>query len=92
MVGVDVGWPIPAWPYHLALCSAFARANNLKFAIIYNGEGFDRDDKAWTDHARRNFEQIEGEMGIVPDVAWFASWNQQPENILPETTPTSHTA
>lgn len=63
-----------------------------KFAIIYNGEGFDRDDKAWTDHARRNFEQIEGEMGIVPDVAWFASWNQQPENILPETTPTSHTA
>lgn len=91
MVGVDVGWPIPAWPYHLALWSEFAKANNLKFAIIYNGEGFDSTDKSWTDHARRNFEQIEGEMGIVPDVAWFASWNIQPEYVLPETEPTSHT-
>ena len=91
MVSTDVAWPVASWPYHVARWYEYARAHGLLFAIIYNGDGTDDSDAAWTDQARRKFEIVEGEMGLRPDAAVFASWNVRPRFLLPETSASSHT-
>lgn len=86
---VDVSWPLPSWPRELAQLARYAQANGLRFGVIYNGDGLDHDDKGWMEHAQRNFERIEGELGIIPDHAFISSWNDNPERFLPETSPTA---
>ena len=88
-LNIDMAWPLPSWPDQLVQLAGYAHGNALRLGVVYNGDGFDRDDAAWIDHARRNFERVEGELGILPDHAVIASWNDHPERFLPETSPTA---
>jgi hypothetical protein len=85
----DVSWPLPSWPTQLAELYRYTHAAGMRFGVVYNGDGTDQTDAAWMAHAENNFTRIEGEMGIKPDEAILASWNDHPDRFLPETSPTA---
>jgi hypothetical protein len=87
----DVNWHNPAIAVELGELARFTRDNGMKFGVIYNGDSEDHDDQAWMQHAERNFVDAESRYGVIPDTAGFASWNDHPVRVLPETDPTALT-
>jgi hypothetical protein len=89
-VQLDVDWRNPSAAEQVATFANFARTFGMGLGIIYNGDGEDEDDAAWTAHAKENFTLIESASGIIPSQAIFQSWNRFPRRVLPETSPSSH--
>ena len=88
---LDVDWDRPSWIPAVKAVHAYLRKRNMTLGIYYNGSALDRSDARWIDHAVRNFETVEGTLGIVPDQAIFATWHPYPSHNLPETSPTTQT-
>jgi len=77
---IDINWRQPNWPQSLREVTAFARAENLPFGIIYNGDAGPQvtSDAAWIRSGEQHVDQIEGGLGVVPDQAVFHSWGRFP--------------
>ena len=90
-IAYDVNWEDPRWQSGMKDMTDFARSLGMKIGIVYNGDVRDKTAKAWIQHAVRNFETVEGTLRIIPDRAIFASWNDFPTHLLPETNDTSMT-
>jgi hypothetical protein len=88
---LDVKWRSPDWPQTAVAMAAMARSLGMRFGVIYNGDDRDESDSAWIAHAERNFTVLESERGIIPDIAFFSSWNKFPTHALPETSPQTMT-
>jgi hypothetical protein len=88
---LDIDWGNPGWRDAFLQISDFVRQTGEHLGIIYNGTGADDSDSAWIDHATRNYIAVEDEIGIIPDQAVFASWNDFPTHLLPETAPLTET-
>jgi hypothetical protein len=76
-------------PWHEALLDMARRMRKLgiRFGIIYNGDPDDASDQAWTGHALARANEIEGELGLVPDRAILQTWMRYPLRMLPEGQP-----
>jgi hypothetical protein len=63
--------------------AGIARAEGLKFGVIYNGDGDDATNAAWVADARRHIDAFETGQGVIPDHAIFQTWDQHPTRALP---------
>jgi hypothetical protein len=88
---LDLNWVDPGWQNALTNMNAYLQERNIALGIFYNGSGYDVGDAGWISHAVRNFETVEGTMGIIPAQVIFATWNANPIYDLPETAPTAQT-
>lgn len=88
---LDVNWNDPGWRAAMRAVAAFTRQLGMQLGVIYNGSGADQSGAQWMADAERHVIEVEGELGIIPDQAVFASWNPYPTHALPETAPDAHT-
>lgn len=82
---IDINWSKPDWPDKLKETVKFARAEHLHFGVIYNGNVHAdpvSSNEKWLNSAIRNFQQIESDMGIVPDQVIFHSWEKFPPHLI----------
>ena len=88
---LDMDWPAlqSGWPARIRSLAASARERGTGFAIIYNG-GSETTDADWLAAAEGHLEAYELDGGTA-DIAIFASWNDKPDRLLPETDPTTFT-
>ena len=88
---LDMDWPTleSGWPARIRSLAASVRERGTGFAIIYNG-GSETTDADWLAAAEAHLEAYELDGGTA-DVAIFASWNDKPDRLLPETDPTTFT-
>lgn len=77
------------WPARVRSLAAAVRDRGTEFAIIYNA-GSETTDADWLAAAEAHLEAYELDGGTV-DVAIFASWNDKPDRLLPETDPSTFT-
>lgn len=77
------------WPARIRSLAAAVRGRGTDFAIIYNA-GSETTDADWLGAAQAHLEAYELDGGTA-DVAIFASWNDKPDRLLPETDPATFT-
>lgn len=87
----DVVWQRPTWRPLLREIGAELTQERIPLHIIYNGLPSDNSDEAWTRNAVAHFQEVEGEMHIVPAAAVFQSWTRYPERLLPDSSPSAFT-
>lgn len=80
---VDVNWRLPQYAESVHSLAAFARGEGLKFGVIYNGDGLDTTDAAWTADARLHIDELESGHGVSPDIASIQTWDAHPIRALP---------
>ena len=81
----DVAWRTPGWPESLKIARTFAHDSDLRFGVIYNGDGQDKTDAAWVADAISHFVRLESRADRIPDNALFQTWDRHPTHALPET-------
>lgn len=89
--GSDTQWTAPDFIAQIQATYNFAKSNNEKFFIFYNGSGLDNSDINFEQNTINNIEQIENDLNIIPDLAVITSWNAYPKSNLPETAPAALT-
>jgi hypothetical protein len=82
----DINWSELAMR-NLTPLSAALRARGIPLAIIYNADASTKTDESWERNAESHIAEIEGAIGIHPDIAVFDSWTANPSHPLPETAP-----
>lgn len=90
-IQLDVNWHNPEAETAISTVSRFVHERNMKLGIIYDGLADSGTNAGWIGTAIDNFDTTEGEAGILPEQAVFATWVQFPTNDLPETDPTTQT-
>jgi hypothetical protein len=80
----EVIYPSPNWGRGLVEGAQIARKNGIPFGVIYNGTRQDATDAAWTADARSHYTVIETSLRLKPDIAFFSTWTQRPDHMLPE--------
>jgi hypothetical protein len=88
---LDIDWGTPAWKQPLEDLRTFTSERNMRLGWYYDGNPYARSNAEWIQRSVQSYEYIEGTMGIIPDVAVFASWNTYPVYNMPETDPTAQT-
>lgn len=81
----DVLWGRPGWQDRLTALNRLLATQHIPLGVIYNGGRPDKSDAAWTAAARKHYQDVEGKLGLSPQIAFFASWTPFPEHMLPET-------
>jgi hypothetical protein len=76
---LDIAWPLPTWKQSVADETALARSLGMRIGYIYDGVKQDRSDSAWLTRARNDMAEAEGGLGLRPDEAIMASWNEHPK-------------
>jgi hypothetical protein len=80
---LDIDWPRPNWQQSLKASAAFLRNQHVHLGIIYNADApATMTNDGYLEAARQHFIRIERNMGIVPDVAVFASWVRFPRRAI----------
>jgi hypothetical protein len=81
---VDIDWARPNWEEGLKAIAQYAQNTKLPLGIIYNASqpAASKDNQAWLNEARRNFERIERDLHIKPEWAMFASWTKFPGHAV----------
>lgn len=80
---VDINWRLPQYAESVQSLAAFARGEGLKFGVIYNGDGLDTTDAAWTADARLHIDELESGYHVRPDIASIQTWDAHPVRALP---------
>ena len=88
---LDLDYTNPAWKQTLQDMRAYTRQNNLKLGFYMYGGGNETSSAQWIDDAVQHMETAEGELGVIPDQAIFASWSPYPTNAMPESSPDTMT-
>jgi hypothetical protein len=87
----DMSWSRPGWDDAMLAMHQLARAEGMKFGVIYNGNGESTSDAEWVTSDIAHFTEVESRLGIIPDQLLVVSWSGHPTHILPITSPTSLT-
>jgi hypothetical protein len=87
----DVTWQNPAWQEAMLDLHTYLHEQNQKLSVIYDGSALAQSDADWINSAISNFESVEGELHIIPDEVLFTTWNPNPADNMPETSPTALT-
>lgn len=90
-IQLDVNWNNPSWKQAMRDMQGFLRQQNMGIGVFYNGTDQDMSDPEWFARAIRNFEIVEGTLGIVPTQVLFTSWHRFGVTNLPETVPNTQT-
>ncbi len=88
---LDIDWGRLDWPQVAKVLETFTRSRGIEFGIIYKGNWEDTPDANWIAAAEAHMARYEVEAGGRPDVAFFASWDDKPDHVLPETNASSFT-
>jgi hypothetical protein len=81
---LDIDHSNPAWKQTLKDMRVYTRENNMKLGFYIYGGAYDTSSQQWIDDAVRYMETAEGELGVIPEQAIFASWSPYPTNAMPE--------
>jgi hypothetical protein len=87
---LDVDWQRASWAEEARTLEASAREEGVPFGMIYKGS-WDDDASAWLTHAAERMATYETGGGR-PDQVIFQSWDDQPHQVLPETSVTAFTS
>jgi hypothetical protein len=90
-IHVDVDFGIPDWQHKVLEIEHYLRGRGIDFGIFYIGNGEDPSDAAWFTAAGERVKSYELTTGGQPDHVVFASWNDHPDFVLPETAPNTFT-
>jgi hypothetical protein len=88
---LDLDYNNPAWKQTLRDMREYTHQNNMKLGFYMYGTGYETSSAQWIDDAVRHMETAEGELGVIPDQAIFASWSPYPTNAMPESSPDTMT-
>jgi NedA-like, galactose-binding domain len=91
-IHVDVDFGIPDWQHKVLAIEEYLRGRGIPFGLFYIGNGEDPSDEAWFTAAGERVKTYELETGGQPDHVVFASWNDHPDFVLPETEPNTFTS
>jgi hypothetical protein len=88
---LDIDWGRAGWPEFAVSVRDAAAQRGVPLGLIYSG-GTAPSDGAWALQAGRRAVAFETAAGGPPDHAVFQSWNDKPDDVLPETTATTFSA
>ena len=86
----DINWSELAMR-NLQPLSAELRARGIPLGVVYDADAGVQTDEAWGRQTEGRIAEIEGPLGIHPDIASFDSWTARPRRYLPETAPWTFT-
>ncbi len=84
---IDADWGRPSWDGLAHDIQAMSTARGVPFGLIYNG-GVAADRAQWIQVAGGRVRHFEAS-GPPPDHVVFQSWDPQPDQVLPDTDPTT---
>lgn len=87
----DVNWLDPTWPTAMAELRTYLHQQNLMLSVIYDPNAAVQSDSQAITSAVANFEAVEGQLNIIPDMVSIESWDPYPAYAMPETSPTALT-
>jgi hypothetical protein len=88
-IDCDMNWRRAGWDDALTATARFARAEGMRFSVIYDGDGEASDDAAWVASAIQHFTEVESRLGVIPDQTYVVSWVSHPTHVMPVTSPTT---
>jgi hypothetical protein len=86
----DIAWWRP-WQEQILPLKRLLREENIKFAVIYNGNSDAESDGEWMRAAFEHLIAFENVARGRPDQVAFQSWHTYPSRVLPETDDMSFT-
>ena len=88
---IDIDFGIPNWDQKAVQIENYLRSEGIDFGLFYLGNPEDPSDEAWLTSAGERVKAYELVAGGQPDHVVFASWNDHPDYVLPETEPNTFT-
>ncbi len=86
----DIQWSELAMR-NLQPLSTELRNRGIPLGIVYDADGDVQTDEAWGRSTESHIAEIEGPLGIHPDIVSFDSWTAHPRRYLPENEPWTFT-
>jgi hypothetical protein len=80
----DTAWSELAL-HNMVGLAALMRARGVPFGVIYTADARVTTDKEWTDSSLSHLAELEGPLGLHPDLQIVQSWVEEPSHALPET-------
>lgn len=87
-LGNDVVWHLPTWRFDLRVAIEVSKKSNTPIQVIYNASPTEVN---WTVSAENHYRTIESDLRIDPEIAFFSTWTDRPQKMLPETDPNTLT-
>jgi hypothetical protein len=84
-IHMDLDFSNPNWAERTREIEDFLRERGIAFGLIYFGNWYDRDDRAWLASAGERVKAYEEAAGGQPEHVIFQSWHPLPQHLLPET-------
>lgn len=88
---LDMDWSNPNWPREAKAMESYGRELGIPIGMIYIGNAYDDSDETWLAAAGERVKLYELEAGGQPDDIIFQSWNDKPDQALPEGSPNTYT-
>jgi hypothetical protein len=88
---LDVNWDTPSWAQAMVDINTYLHYQNMGLGVIWDGTANNTTDADWINAAISHFEAVEGRLQIIPQEAIFTTWDANPADNLPETSPTAQT-
>jgi hypothetical protein len=88
---MDIDWGRPTWPGEVKTIEDFGRSLGVPVGIIYTGNFQDSTDEAWLSIAGERALRYEDQTGGRPEHVLFQSWNDKPDQALPDSEPYTFT-
>jgi hypothetical protein len=87
----DIQWDSPVKPWQTSAPPLVRTVlqHGYRYAIIYDGGAKDETDEAWIRTAQNHIKAWEATVQPVPDSVMIQSWQPHPQQLLPETSPTT---
>jgi len=87
----DVQWESPRkpWRQYTPPLVATVLRHGYRYGIIFDGTPQDSTDEAWIHTAQENIRNWEKTIRWRPDHVMIQSWHRHPQQLLPETSPTT---
>ncbi len=83
-ISSDQPWEMSALPLVKTVLQ-----HGYHYAIIYDGTPKDETDEAWIKTAESHIKAWEAKVREIPDSVMIQSWHPHPQQLLPETSPTT---
>lgn len=84
-IHLDIDFGIPNWAEKAVEIEHYLRSEGIEFGLFYLGDRTTPTDESWLTTAGERAKLYELEAGGKPDHVVFASWNDKPDYVLPET-------
>lgn len=88
---MDIDWSRTKWPDEVKAIQEHGSRIGVPIGIIYNGNASDKTDEDFLSATGERVKRLELATGVQPDHVIFQSWNDKPDQALPETEPFTFT-